>query len=170
MRKNEIKNLSRRELLEMLIEQGKENDRLKDLLREAERRLESRELKIQDAGTMAEAAMALNDVYAAADAAAAQYLENIRLASEDRQQEYDRIISEAQQQAAAILSEAEQKSSEQTAEAETVLAEARQQAEQLTSEAETVLADAKKQAEQIIAEAEEHWSQLLLHPGSSDAK
>lgn len=170
MRKNEIKNLSRRELLEMLIEQGKENDRLKDLLREAERRLESRELKIQDAGTMAEAAMALNDVYAAADAAAAQYLENIRLASEDRQQEYDRIISEAQQQAAAILSEAEQKSSQQTAEAETVLAEARQQAEQLTSEAETALADAKKQAEQIIAEAEEHWSQLLKHPGSSDAK
>lgn len=150
MQKNEIKNLSRRELLEMLIEQGKENDRLKELLKEADSRLEDRELRVSQTGTMAEAALALNGVFAAADAAAKQYLENIRKISDGSQQEYDRIIAEARQEADRIVSEAGTR------------------ADEMTAEAERTLAEAKKEAEQIIAKADEHCAMLLMH--SDDSK
>lgn len=104
----ELKRLSRRELLEMLIEQGKENDRLKEELRQATEKLQSRKIIFENAGSLAEAAMAINDVFAAADAAAAQYLENIKRRTEEVQQEdYDRIISAAEEKAAAIVADAE---------------------------------------------------------------
>ena len=77
MTSKELKRLSRRELLEMLIEQMKENQRLRSHLEQAEAELENRELVSLRAGSMAEAAMQLNGVFEAADKAARQYLENV---------------------------------------------------------------------------------------------
>lgn len=77
MTSKELKRLSRRELLEMLIEQMKENLRLRNRLEQAEAELENRELISLRAGSMAEAAMQLNGVFEAADKAARQYLENV---------------------------------------------------------------------------------------------
>lgn len=77
MTSKELKRLSRRELLEMLIEQMKENQRLRSRLEQAEAELENRELVSLRAGSMAEAAMQLNGVFEAADKAARQYLENV---------------------------------------------------------------------------------------------
>ncbi len=113
MTNTELKRLSRRELLEMLIEQGRENDRLKEELRQANEKLESRKIIFENAGTLAEAAIAINDVLAAADAAAAQYLENIKCRTEEIQQaDYDRIIAEAEEKAAAIVADAEAREKE----------------------------------------------------------
>lgn len=78
MTDKELKRLSRAELLEMLIAQVKENEVLRTRLAGAEARLDSRMLAIEDAGTLAEAAMRLNAVFASADAAAQQYLELIK--------------------------------------------------------------------------------------------
>ena len=77
MTSKELKRLSRRELLEMLIEQMKENQQLRSRLEQAEAELENRELVSLRAGSMAEAAMRLNGVFEAADKAARQYLENV---------------------------------------------------------------------------------------------
>ena len=77
MTSKELKRLSRRELLEMLIEQMKENQRLRSRLEQAEAELENRKLVSLRAGSMAEAAMQLNGVFEAADKAARQYLENV---------------------------------------------------------------------------------------------
>ena len=77
MTSKELKRLSRRELLEMLIEQTKENQRLRNRLEQAEAELKNRELVSLRAGSMAEAAMQLNGVFEAADKAARQYLENV---------------------------------------------------------------------------------------------
>lgn len=77
MTSKELKRLSRRELLEMLIEQMKENQRLRNRLEQAEAELENRELVSLRAGSMAEAAMQLNGVFEAADKSARQYLENV---------------------------------------------------------------------------------------------
>lgn len=78
MTDKELKRLSRAELLEMLINQVKENEILRERLAGAEARLDSRMLEIKDVGTMAEAAMRLNAVFASADAAAKQYLDIIK--------------------------------------------------------------------------------------------
>ena len=68
----------------MLLAQIQENEKLKEELRRAERQLSDRRLLQENAGSMAEAAMRLNAVFEAADRAAQQYLENVRLSAEER--------------------------------------------------------------------------------------
>ncbi len=78
MTDRELRRLSRSELLEMLIAQIEENEKQKAQLTEMEERLESREIAISQAGSIAEAALALSGVFEAAQDAAARYLENVR--------------------------------------------------------------------------------------------
>ena len=83
MTDKELKKLSRAELLEMLLAQSKEKQRLEEELAEARKKLEDREIRIAESGSLAEAALKLNGVFEAAQAAADQYLENIRKAAGD---------------------------------------------------------------------------------------
>lgn len=78
MDNKQLKKLSRRELLEILLEQSKEIDRLQIMLDKAQRKLEEREIIIANAGNIAQASLQLNDVFAAAQRAADQYLDSIR--------------------------------------------------------------------------------------------
>ena len=77
MTQEELKKLKRIDLLEMLIEQGKENEKLKKQLAEAESELESRRIAIENSGSMAQAALRLSNVFEAAEKAKEQYVENI---------------------------------------------------------------------------------------------
>lgn len=83
MTNKELKKLSRRELLEMLLDQSKEVERLRRELKEAKRQLNDRRILIENAGSIAEAALKLNKVFEAAQDAANQYLENIMGMQED---------------------------------------------------------------------------------------
>ena len=78
MTDKELRRLSRRELLEMLIMQMEENEKLSQELETAQEMLRKREIVIERAGSIAEAALALNGVFEAAQAAADQYMENIK--------------------------------------------------------------------------------------------
>lgn len=78
MDSRELKKLSRGDLLEMLIEQMKENDRLKAELVQKDKQLADRRIEIENAGSIAQAALKLNGVFEEAQAAADQYLENIK--------------------------------------------------------------------------------------------
>lgn len=78
MTDKELRRLSRGELLEMLLAQIEKNEQLEQRLKEAENALADRRIVIEQAGTLAEAALKLNGVFEAADRAARQYLENIR--------------------------------------------------------------------------------------------
>jgi hypothetical protein len=64
------------------VQQSKQIDQLQQELEEARGQLACRTIEIEHCGTMAEAAMRLNNLFAAADAAAAQYLENIKQRAE----------------------------------------------------------------------------------------
>ncbi len=87
MTEKELKKLSRVELLEMLLTETRRGDALEQELAEAKAELANRELKLSKAGTLAEAALSINGVLEAADAAARQYLENIRLMAQKQGQE-----------------------------------------------------------------------------------
>ena len=78
MTEKELRRLSRRELLEMLITRTMENERLTEELQQARKELSDRKLIQEHAGSMAEAALQLNGVFAAK-----QYLENIRRMAEE---------------------------------------------------------------------------------------
>lgn len=78
--------MSRAELLELLLEESRENERLRAQLQEMNEKLADRAIRIERAGSIAEAALQLNGVFQAAEEAAAQYLENVcRLAEEQTQ-------------------------------------------------------------------------------------
>ena len=82
MTDTELRGLSRRELLELLVAREKENQQLRQELDDARAELNKRQIDVAKAGTMAEAALLLNGIFDAADRAALQYLENIRLRAE----------------------------------------------------------------------------------------
>lgn len=82
----ELKKLKRNELLQLLLEQSKTVEALRAELEEKNRLLEDRNIKIAQSGSIAEAALKLNDVFEAAQAAADQYLQNIKLAAEQENQ------------------------------------------------------------------------------------
>lgn len=83
MTEKELRRLSRRELLEMLITRTMENERLTEELQQAQKELSDRKLIQERAGSMAEAALQLNGVFEAADRAAREYLETIRRMAEE---------------------------------------------------------------------------------------
>ncbi len=98
MTEKEIKKLSRLELLDILVEQGKENDELKRKLEAANKELDERKIRVQDAGTLAEASLRLNSIFDGADKAAEDYLENIKKQS----QEQERLIKELAEEKAKL--------------------------------------------------------------------
>lgn len=103
MKIKELKRMNRAELLELLIAQMEENERLEARLNEAEAQLQNRQLVMDHAGSIAEAALALNGVFEAAEAAAQQYLESVR-----NQEEVCRRMEEAaQRKSKAMIAEAD---------------------------------------------------------------
>lgn len=77
MTKQQLRKLGRRDLIALLLEVSEENELLRKQLTEANRRLTNREIKLKHAGSIAEAALRLNGIFEAAQAAADQYLDTI---------------------------------------------------------------------------------------------
>lgn len=78
MTEKELHKLKRTELLEMMLAQSREIEVLRARIEELETKLADREIRIRESGSIAEAALKLNGIFEAAQAAADQYLENIR--------------------------------------------------------------------------------------------
>ena len=97
MTDRELKKLSRPQLLEMLLAQSREVERLRGELQQVKAELGSRQLQMEESGNIAEAALKLNDVFASAQAAADEYLKNIAEASR-RSQEYCQALEEQTRQ------------------------------------------------------------------------
>lgn len=72
----DLRKLSKTELLELLIEQGRENLALKAQLEAAEAELAQRRIAIQESGSLAEAALKLSGIFEAAQHAIDLYREN----------------------------------------------------------------------------------------------
>ncbi|NLJ94188.1 MAG: DNA repair protein [Clostridiaceae bacterium] len=75
---NNLKKLSRKDLLELLLEQMKENQELKQQLEVAQNELKRREIIVSKKGTLAEAALEIVEIFEKADEAAQIYLENVK--------------------------------------------------------------------------------------------
>ena len=106
---DDLKKLSRIQLLELLIEQTKENNELRQQLEEANKKLESREIILNEAGSIANAALKLNGIFNIAEAAASQYLDNIKLLNDRQNEVCARIEAEAREKAQNMLIETKAK-------------------------------------------------------------
>ena len=116
MRNKELRKLSRRDLLELLLQQEQENERLNLKIAELEKAVTERYLSIENAGSMAEASLALSGIFEAADKAVAQYKDNLKRSSEEQKKAYDRIVLDAKQRAAEIIQAAEKEKQRKIAE------------------------------------------------------
>jgi len=82
MTDKELKKLSRKELLEMLVIQTRRTEQLEKKINELEAKLADKTVAIESSGTLAEAALKLAGVFEAAEKAAEIYKENLRQKSE----------------------------------------------------------------------------------------
>lgn len=105
----ELKKIGRTELLEMLLQQVEENEALRQELEEMKSKLEQRTILIEQSGSVAEAALRLNDVFDNAQRAADDYLESIRIANANPEEYVRQVQEEAQAKADRIIDEAERR-------------------------------------------------------------
>lgn len=113
MTNKELRKLSRAELIDILFELQTQNENLTAENRELAAQLESRQLQITEAGSIAEAALRLNGVFEAAQAAADQYVR----CTKDSLTIAERSLAAAKRQADTLVQEA-------TAQAQKLLADA----------------------------------------------
>lgn len=142
MTSKELKRVSRKELLELLIKQQDLLAQTQAELEDAKAQLKKRNIVLNQVGTMAEAALALNEVFEATDKAAKQYLENIKRISDAQAEKSakieaetkvrcEKIIGEAKDKAQAILMQAETESKKKRKAADDYLRAAMQSTKEL---------------------------------------
>ncbi len=106
MLETELKKLGRRELLELLMEQTKENNELKKKIEELSAKLNNKEIAIDNAGSIAEAALEVNGVFETAQQACQQYLDNIQRLSERQEKISAELEQNSREEAKRILDDA----------------------------------------------------------------
>ena len=161
-REKELGKLNRAELLELLISQIKENEALikadklqkkeysemLNKLNETNDKLKNRDIIIENSGSIAEAALKINDVFLSAERAAQQYVENIERLSAQQELNIKTEIQKAEE------------------EAERILMEARNNARLIELEshrkASSMISDAQSECEKKKEEINEFWNELSM--------
>ncbi len=139
MTDKEFKRLSREELVDIIYVLQKQNDEKDAQIKELQATLDDRTLRLSKAGSIAEAAISVNGVFEAAQAAAEQYLSSVRVPGVSAEmpawqtmrsvQPVQTGQTETEQQRQKILDDANRK-------AKVIILLAKRKAQQLVQEAE----------------------------------
>ena len=108
----ELKKLSRRELVDIIYQLKKNDLEKQEKIDALEQALQEKRIRISLAGSIAEAATDLTQIFAKAQETADIYLQEIAAMKEDTQKECDEMIRQAQLRALQILAAAEGTSQE----------------------------------------------------------
>ena len=146
----ELKHMSRKELLQMLLNQAEINERTNNQLREANAKLEiasekfkNNKIEINKAGSIAEASLQLSGIFEAAQEAAAMYLDGIKNLEERQEEVYQQFVVEAQNKAEAIINDA-------NAESKRIVDEANEYSNNLKNEADKYWEFIHNKAKEIV--------------------
>ena len=110
MTDKELQKLTRQDLLELLLVSKKENEALRQELEQLRGSKDEKQLRLEKIGSIAEASIVVNGVFEAAQAAADQYVLNVkRICDEKAQQllESEDIVHKARTEARRIREETE---------------------------------------------------------------
>lgn len=144
MTDKELRHLSRAELIDIIYELQKQSDKKDAQMQKLRAALEERTLRISKAGSIAEAAISVNGVFEAAQAAADQYLTSVKEATADM----ERTLADAEEKRKKILSDAEEQAAD-------LVRKAEEQSANLVHSAEEQVATMNAEAEKRCAEK---WS------------
>ena len=103
MTDKEFKRLSRAQLIDIIYQFQLQVDKLTEENQKLERELADKRLRLNNAGSIADAAIEINNCFSNAQNAAEQYLNEIKAIREDTEAERQRILAQAQAEAAAII-------------------------------------------------------------------
>ncbi len=103
MAEKELKHLGRKELIEIIYELQKRETQSQNTIERLNRKLADREIREKESGSIAEAALALNGVFEAAQAAADQYLISVKAAEKELDAKRQEMLEEAREQANAVV-------------------------------------------------------------------
>ena len=147
MNEKELKKLNRKQLLELLLQQTEYIDALREQLDQMKHELGNRILLEKEAGSIAEASLKLNSVFESAQAAAYQYLENIKNIHNNhviRQKKIDdEYLSEAQAMIAEVKLQCNAYEKECRERANSIITEAEERSRKRDQESKRVLAEVK---------------------------
>lgn len=155
MTNKELRRLSRSELLQLLLDQVQENEQLKSQVSTLMTQLNQQRITCDQAGSIAEAALALTSIFQDADQAARKYLQEVEVLTARQEQELRNKADLAREQAARLVSDALDRAAGIRKEAEDYLADAKEKARKLLEEAKQ---DADAYWEEIIGQG-----QLLMN-------
>ena len=110
MTEKELRRLSRTDLLELLLAQRRENEQLRCILDETQAQLADRTIKIDNAGTLAEASLQLSGIFTAAQDACQYYVDNIQQLSERQSLVCQQMEQETREKCDRMVAEAETRS------------------------------------------------------------
>ena len=113
MTDKEFKRLGRAQLMDIIYQLQLEVDKLKEENEQLEKALADKRFRIENAGSLAEAALEISGCFSRAQKAAELYLNEIKAVREEIETERTRILNEAQEEAAAIVEAAKTSPAEQ---------------------------------------------------------
>lgn len=136
MAEKELRRMSRPELIEIIYALKSNEESLQKKNAHLEEQLNDRTIQISEAGSIAEAALQLNDIFSTAQAAADDYLTSIKAANVSMEEEQKAAAKEAERVVAEAQAQAEQIVAEANAEAARIMTMAKEEADNTLSEAE----------------------------------
>ena len=123
MTDKEFKRLSRHQLIDIIYQFQLQIDTLTEQNQALEQELADKRLRLSNAGNIADAALEMNDCLRSAQKAAEQYLNEIKAIREETEAQRQRILSQAQAEAEAILADARNKQGDYDSAIEAILKE-----------------------------------------------
>lgn len=102
---NELKKLSRRELVDIIYQMKKNEQQMQDEIAALQEALQDKRIRLSVAGSIAEAAANITQVFSTAQMTADLYLNEISCMREDAKQECEKMLEEAKTQVREILTE-----------------------------------------------------------------
>ena len=100
----DLKRLSRRELVDVIYQMKKNEEQLQEKIASLEEALEEKRIRLSSAGSIAEAAVDITNVFSAAQSTADIYLQEIQTMRENADKECKRMIEDAKVKVEKILS------------------------------------------------------------------
>ena len=151
----EFKRLNRAQLLDIIYQLQLQVDELTQKNQQLEKELEDKHLRINNAGSLAAAALEINGCFSNAQVAAEQYLNEIRTLRETTEAEQKRLHTQAKAHLSDAQAEAAQMVSDAQSEATRLLTEAQEKAASILQAANRAHSAYDAAVEMILREYEQ---------------
>ena len=162
MTDKELKKLNREDLLEMLLDMSRENDKLKTQITDLEARLNTQEIQLAEAGSLAEASLQLSGIFERAQQAADIYLKNLSRRADKQKQTADDANAEIEAAKVKAVQEIDAMKNQAVEKVQETKNKIAQELKKAQEEAASIREAAKKEAEEIRLKAQSDAEELML--------